>query len=254
MRATLALALACAGCFGNNDVDLGGVEVALVAAAAIGHAAANANAAMDGPTACVSVGQGCSVYPCSGLATITLGSACPLPLGGVGNGMVGVSGSWTATDQATLGLQFAVGVSDGNVSVSQAAGVKVNGGNGHATVAYSGQDVSVSRGATLAAQSSWTVDVDQKGTPGDPSDDVYTVAGAQQGASTGATGQVTLTGVVLDPSCRQNPVAGMAVSQQVSGSSIEDDVVTFHAACDGKVDVKGTLGGTHAQALVLFAK
>jgi hypothetical protein len=64
--------------------------------------------------------------------------------------------------------------------------------------------------------------------------------------------QVSLTTVVLDPSCRENPISGMGVIQQVGSSTLQETVATFHTACDGKVDVKGTLGGTHAQKLVLF--
>jgi hypothetical protein len=253
MRVGLLLPLLCAGCFGTKDADLEGMEVALVAAASIGHSASIVNAGMSGPMACVSITQGCTTYPCDGTAGITLGTECPLPLGGAGNGQVAVSGSWTASDKATLGMMYGIGVADGSVSVSQAVGVKVSGTNGHQTVTYAGQNVSVSSGATLAAQSSWTVDVDPRGSAGDPADDVYTIDGAQQGASTGATGQISLTGVLLDPACRKNPVAGMAVIQQVNGSSlVEQDLVTFHNACDGKVDVKGTLGGTHAQSLKLF--
>jgi hypothetical protein len=250
----LVIVAASSGCFGGSDADLSGMEVALVAASSIGHSASIANAAMNGPMACVAVTQGCSAaYPCNGTAGITLGTTCPLPLGGAGNGQIAVSGSWTASDRATLGMMYGIGVDDGNVSVSQAVGVKVAADNGHSTITYAGQNVSVTTGATLAAQSSWTVDVDARGTAGDPSDDVFTVDGAQQGASTGGTGQVTLTGVVLDPSCRKNPVAGMSVIQAVNGSSlIQQDIVTFHSNCDGKVDVKGTLGGTHSQSLVLF--
>jgi len=257
MRWLLSLGLACSGCFGSSDADLSGIEVALVAGSSIGHSASMAAAAMDAPVACVSVTQPCSAaYPCSGVASVTLGDACPLPLGGVGSGQVAVSGSWAATDMATLAMMLGIGVGDGKVSVSEAIGVKVTTSTGHQTVVYAGQDVTVSQGAALG-QSSWTVDVDDKGTPGDPSDDVYTINGAQQGVAAGSgaqVSQVSLTTVVLDPSCRQNPVSGMGVIQQVGSSSLEETVLTFHAACDGKVDVKGTLGGTHAQKLVLFTK
>ncbi len=257
MRWLPSLALVCAGCFGSSDADLSGIEVALVAGASIGHSASMTAAAMSAPVACVNVTQPCgTTFPCSGVASVTLGDACPLPLGGVGNGEVAVSGSWAASDMATLGMMLGIGVAGGSVSVSEAAGVKVTTSMGHETVAYAGQDVTVSQGAALG-QSSWTVDVDGKGTPGDPSDDVYTINGASQGAAAGSGAQVTqvsLTTVVLDPSCRSNPVSGMGVIQNVGSSTLQETVVTFHGACDGKADVKGALGGTHAQALVLFGK
>jgi hypothetical protein len=247
--------LACAGCFGSSDADLSGIEVALVAGSSIGHSASMTAAAMNAPVACVNVTQPCSAtFPCSGVASVTLGDACPLPLGGVGSGQVAVSGSWAATDMATLGMMFGIGVSDGSVSVSEAVGIKVTTSMGHQTVAYAGQDVTVSQGAALG-QSSWTVDVDEKGSPGDPSDDVYTINGASQGAAAGGGAQVTqvtLTTVVLDPSCRRNPISGKGVIQKVGSASLAEVVATFHAACDGKVDVAGALGGTHGQNLVLF--
>jgi hypothetical protein len=259
MRWLLPLSLVCAGCFGSSDTDLSSIEVALVAASSIGHSASLSASGMTNPIACVAVQQACNgTYPCNGLASVMLGDACPLPLGGVGAGQVAVSGSWTASDAATLGMMFGIGVSDGGISLSQAIGVKVTSSStGHTTVAYTGQNVAVSTGATLAAQSSWTVDVDPKMTATDPRDDVFTVNGAQQGASAGGgadVAQVSLTGVVLDPSCRENPVAGMGIIQHVGTSSLEQDVISFHSACDGKVDVRGTLGGSHSQKLVLFTK
>jgi hypothetical protein len=253
----LALALSAAGCFGSSDSDISAIETALVAGASIGHSASMTAAAMNAPVACVNVTQPCgATFPCSGGASVTLGDACPLPLGGVGSGEESVSGSWAATDMATLGMMLGIGVSDGSVSVSEAVGVKVTTSNGHQTVAYAGQDVTVNGGAALG-QSSWTVDVDGKGTPGDPSDDVYTITGASQGAAAGTGAQVTqvsLTTVVLDPSCRRNPISGMGVIQQVGSASLGEVVAKFHAACDGKVDIAGALGGTHAQSLHLFAK
>jgi hypothetical protein len=257
MRWFLLPCLACVGCFGSGSSDLSDIEIALVAASSIGHSASMTAAAMHAPVACVAVTQPCSAaYPCSGVASVTLGDACPLPLGGVGSGQVAVSGSWAASDMATLGMMFGVGVADGNVSLSEAIGIKVSGAtSGHQTVAYVGQDVSVTDGSTLTAQSSWTVDVDDRGTPADPSDDAYTINGAQQGAAAGSgasVAQVTLTTVTLDPSCRRNPTSGMGLIQAVGSSTLEEVAVTFHSACDGKVDVRGTLGNTHSQKLVLF--
>jgi hypothetical protein len=259
MRWLLSLSLLTVGCFGSSDEDLSPIEVALVAGSSIGHSASMTAAAMNAPVACVNVTQPCSAaYPCSGVASVTLGDACPLPLGGVGSGQVAVSGSWAATDMATLGMMFGIGVADGNISVSEAIGVKVSTQAGHQTVAYTGQDVSVTNGATLAAQSAWTVDVDEKMTPGDPSDDVYTINGAHQGVSTGGgadVAQVTLTSVVVDASCRHNPIAGTGIIQRVGTSSIVQEIgITFHSSCDGKADVRGTLGGTHSQKLVLFTR
>src|SRR3954469_495222 len=190
MRSVLLLGLVSSGCFGSSDIDLSGVEVALVAASSIGHSASMTSAAMAAPVACVTISQPCSAsYPCNGVGAVTLGTTCPLPLGGVGNGQVAVSGSWAASDMATLGMMFGIGVTDGSVSLSEAIGVKVTTSAGHQTVAYVGQDVSVSEGASLG-QSSWTVDVDGKLTPGDPADDKYTINGGSQNVSAGGGASV----------------------------------------------------------------
>src|SRR5512146_1405557 len=96
---SLSVAVTSAGCFGSSDSDISGIEVALVAGSSIGHSASMTAAAMNAPVACVNVTQPCSAtYPCSGVASVILGDACPLPLGGVGSGEESVSGSWAATD------------------------------------------------------------------------------------------------------------------------------------------------------------
>jgi hypothetical protein len=149
------------------------------------------------------------------------------------------------------------GVAEGKIALTQAEGVSVkNPTMSHTiTIAYVGQSVSVGGSQTLAAQSAWAVNVDTRGTA-DPSDDVYTVNGSQQGAGSTGEGQVAVTGAVLDPSCRRNPIAGSATVQQVGTGgglgAIQEDYVTFHSACDGNADVVGTLGKTSV-ALHFFA-
>ena len=84
---------------------------------------------------------------------------------------------------------------------------------------------------------------------------MYTIDGAQQGvgASSGANvAQVTLTSVLLDPSCRDNPICRQRPHPAGGLELLEQVTVHFHSACDGKADVQGTLGGTHAQKLKLF--
>jgi hypothetical protein len=253
MRVAVVLCLACAGCLGGAAADLSSVSVGLVAASSIAHAASLAAAATGGPTVCASV-TSCAAYPCRGTTSLTLGAGCPLPLGGAGSGTVVVMGTWSAAGQGTVSETFVGdGVADGRIALAQAVGVSVKSANGMLTVAYAGQDVSVSSGATLAAQSAWTVTVDTRGTA-DPSDDVYDVTGSQQGASSSGGGQVAITGAVLDPACRKNPIAGSAIIQQVGSASIQEDSITFHAACDGNADVVGTLGGKSSAPLHLFSR
>jgi len=92
--------------------------------------------------------------------------------------------------------------------------------------------------STLSGQSSWTVDVDEGMTPGDSSDDVYTITGADQGVSSQVS-QISASSIVVKPGCRLNPVGGSATIQKVSATSIVQSRISFHEACDGKADVDG---------------
>jgi hypothetical protein len=260
MRHLLILACMSSGCFGGSGQDLSSVTTALVAASSIGHAASLTVGSMaSGGVACAGHTPACTTYPCSASTSVTLGPQCPLPLGGVGSGTIVVASVWSAEGQGTLNETFVGdGVADGKIALTQAEGVTVKDptmGN-MITIAYVGQSVNVGNGSTLAAQSAWAVNVDTKGTP-DPSDDVYTVNGSQQGAGSTAEGQIAVTGAVLDPSCRRNPVAGMATMQQVGTGgglgSIQENYVSFHTACDGNADVIGTLGGKSTQPLHFFS-
>jgi hypothetical protein len=257
MRGLFACLVLAGGCFGGGSIDLGPVEVALRVASSLGHAASIGSRAIAGPVACGSVTRSCDTFPCDGEVAIALGSACPLPIGGDGAGTVVVGGTFQSAEAATLVAQF-VGVSAGgnSISVGQAAGIAVNRGSGPVSVAYTGQDVTVSDGHTLTAQSAWSIDIDERGTLEDPSDDVYTVTGSDQGAGTGGShvsgGQLTITNVMFDPGCRLNPVGGEALIEEAGTSVLRLDTVRFHAACDGKADVVPALGGTRSVTLRFF--
>ena len=112
-----------------------------------------------------------------------LGAGCPLPLGGESSGTVDVMGSWQAADSASLSNTF-VDASAGThtVAVVNATNLTVSQSTDSVSVRYTWQDVNVKSGATtLAAQSSWTVNANLAGTPGDPSDDSFTIDGARPG-------------------------------------------------------------------------
>jgi hypothetical protein len=270
MRGTIIIALAAAsstaaGCFGSdNSHQLDSLSAALAAGSSIGHASSLTVGSMSsGGVVCASHTPACSTYPCNASTSLTLGPGCPLPLGGNGSGTVIVTAVWSSDGEGTLNETFVGdGVADGKIALSQAEGVSVKTPASGATtgnditVAYIGQSVSVTGTQTLAAQSAWVVTVDDKGTS-DPSDDVYTITGSVQGASTSSDGQLAVTNAVLDPSCRKNPISGMATIQQVNATAglgaIEVNVVTFHAACDGKADVVGTLGGKSSAPLNFFS-
>lgn len=220
------------------------VEVALAAGSNLGFAANVALAALGGPVGCGTPSPACTSYPCTNEITVALSDTCQLPLGGAASGSIKVSGIWSSADTGTITANFPDAKIGGrDVLVSTGTTVLVKRGTSDTTVTYLGQNVAV-RGATaLAAQSAWTVKIDPAGTPADASDDSYTITGIQQSAGTGDTSQVALTNVKLDPKCRKNPVDGLAIIQK-AGSTVDQRVINFHAACDGKMDSIGlTLPG-----------
>jgi len=252
----LGLLVPGAGCGGGGS-DYEAIEVALGAATSVAHASSIAVGAMAGPTACATVARACgsgATYPCDGEVAIALGDACPLPLGGAATGSVSVTGSWSAATDSTMTTGWtSVMAGGGSVYVRQSTGVRVRDSGGTLRLTAVGQDISVAGAAALAAQSTLTVDVDQAGTPGDPSDDVYTVDVTQQNVTGGGTKQLTISNARIDPSCRLSPVAGQATLQEVSGFSVRQEVLRFHAACDGKADVTGTFGTSGTVALRFVA-
>src|SRR5262249_47037326 len=150
-----------------------------------------------------------------------MGSGCPLPLGGEASGTVHVTGSWSSADSATQSADF-VDVKAGTKSdvVVNASNLTVSRSTNQVSVRYTWQDVSVQNGvSTLSSQSSWTVNVDGAGTPDDPFDDIYNIDGTDQGVSSQVT-QVSASGVIVNPSCRKNPIGGSATIQKVSTLTI----------------------------------
>jgi hypothetical protein len=231
------------GCFSFASPpppDVRPLEVGLGAAMAIGQSSSIAVSAMSTTTVCATVSQPCSTFPCNGSVTVNLGNGCPLPLGGNATGTVTVSGTWQSANQATASFTFVNAVAGTqNVVVTSATNVTIQRSNGHVTVSFSGQNVNVHGSVAVAAQSVWNVDVDQAGTPADPSDDNYTITGSTQSGGGSTTEQVTASDVIVKASCRLNPVSGSGTIQSVTSTSLEQVALTFHATCDGKADASG---------------
>ncbi|HZS36353.1 MAG TPA: hypothetical protein VFF06_05980 [Polyangia bacterium] len=227
------LALSLGGCIPSiktgGDVDRKPMEVAIGAAASLGHSTVIAMNAMSKTESCAQVVKACSTFPCSGEVTITLGADCPLPLGGAATGTIDVTGMWTSATAASLSSTYT------NVLVGSRSTVFVSSTNVTATptsVMYTGQAAHVQGSAALAAQSTWNVSVDASGK--------YTVSGVQQaGGGGGSAQQLDVSDVTLDPACTLNPTGGRATIQVVNGLDIQSANITFHSACDGKADADG---------------
>jgi hypothetical protein len=224
-----------------NSSDIRPLQSGIAAAVSLGQTSTLAMEAIaNGVAVCTSVKTACANYPCNGAVTISFGGSCPLPLGGEASGSVDVSGSWQSQDSARLTDTFtSVKVGNRSSVMVNASNLTVTRSTNSTSVRYTWQDVQVQSGvSTLSGQSSWTVDVDQAMTPGDPSDDIYTITGTDQGVSSQVS-QISASNVVVKPSCRKNPVGGSATIQKVSTVSIVQSTVRFHDACDGQAEVDG---------------
>ncbi len=236
-----ALAAAWAGCINTgSSVNLQPVELAISSAASLGLVstiamnAIGSSSSTDVSVPCAQVTQACASFPCTnGAVTVTLGPACPVPIGGVGSGSITVTGSWTSATDATLSETFTnVKVGAGDSVVVSATDLTVSSG----TVSFTGQNVDVQGAAVLAAQSSWTV-------ASNGPDGGFTVNGSNQDVAGISTSQITVSNVDLDPSCTLNPISGTATLQETNGPAdlnITNSNVTFGPACNGEAEVDGS--------------
>jgi hypothetical protein len=240
---SLLLVVGCSGA----DSSVREVEIGLGTASAIGRSAALGACGITwSDTSCVSSVQGCASYPCGGDVEVTLGHDCPLPLGGEASGAVSVTGQWTTEDNATLAQLFtkvrAAGQSD--VAVTRTTSVSSTRSGSMITIQYAGAVAETRAGVGYAAaggSDSWTITVDTRGTL-EASDDQFTIDVTKAAAAAGVGGAakvVSMSGVVLDPGCRQNPIAGKAQITEVQTLVPSIVNITFHAACDGRAEVNG---------------
>jgi hypothetical protein len=245
--APAALALSLTGACGNQD-SINEVQYGLTSAAAVGRAASLALEAVKGTaSACVTVKNACATYPCDGAVTINLGAGCPLPLGGEASGTIEVTGRWTTVDQASLSQTFVnarVSAADKPLALASVTQVSAQRSGDTIAVKYVGAQA-VAGGSfsatAVGGSATWDVTVDTKSTP-DPADDRLTIKVTSANASSGILSSarvIKVEGAVLDPSCRQNPIAGTADITEVSGLIPKIIKIQFHSACDGMAEVNG---------------
>ena len=156
------------------------------------------------------------------------------------SGTVTVTGQWTDATHATMTSQFVDATSGGRDVVAVSASSLIVSQSGDIVdITYVGQDVEVQGEVAVADQSSYIIEVDTAGTPADPSDDTTTLTSTQQSVSGTDVVQLAITGAVISPDCRLNPVDGRATLQEVGAGStigINMQTVEFHAACDGQAE------------------
>lgn len=104
---------------------------------------------------------------------------------------------------------------------------------------------------TVVKQNVWFISIDQKNTPSDIYDDVFTLNGGGQIAEVQSNSGGILYHALIETkfsysTCASNPVSGTGFIQNVkaSGSSIDlgNILVHFHSTCDGRADVQLATG------------
>lgn len=109
-------------------------------------------------------------------------------------------------------------------------------------------DVSgVNENGNYSAEFEGSVEIDNRGTPEDDTDDSAVLNGGGTFSSDDGTLNLSISEVTVDRSvCELNPISG---SVNVSGEGANGDtfdlIFTFHEECDGKVEVSGRVNGTN---------
>ena len=257
-----------------QDPDVEPVKATIKTTIPLAYAASVAMAAVKGtPPSNAITTNTCSSYPCAALVTIDVNDqTLPVKLGSAGH-MV-VAGLWTSAQNAILTVSF-VDIYGGSslFRVHDVSAFPVTSTPTGLTIVYTDIDVNVSTGPVYpknlsaagvqAAQAkaniqfsdepsanvgldAWVVNVDQAGTPGDFSDDSYTIAGAGEyvgaGPDSAAVMQLAMGKTVMTPACTLNPVGGAALINEIDASSSKLPVVataalTFNPVCDGRAKV-----------------
>lgn len=239
---TMILAVGC------QENRLEPVETAIGVAGPMGHSAAVAMESMAaGAVACARVLEDCAGnFPCDGSVEITVGEDCPLPLGEDAQGLVVVHGSWSDAGAAQLSADYTdIVVGGRGLLVVEASSFSVSydpNGSMPTEVDFSDTTVELAGSQGLyVGSSSWSVSIDPMETPSNPRDDVFTIWGSDTTVEGTGTQTVDIDDIVLDPSCRRNPIAGTGDIVTVAPGRIESLDVTFHPDCDGRAEVDGTL-------------
>lgn len=234
------------GC--NSGNPLREVALGISAAATVGRVASLVVAANGGQAACVAASQSCTNFPCDTSATITLGADCPLPLGGAASGTISVTAHFTSANDATLSATLeSVAITGGkNVALADVTQITATRSGNMTSVQYTGSNAQARSGADSAAvgaASNWDVTIDSVGTDA-ASDDRLAISATSAAASAGlgtSAKTLTLSDVVVDPSCALNPISGSGSQTEVSGFIPSIDQISFHSACDGKALFSGNL-------------
>jgi hypothetical protein len=244
----LLLLLAC------NPPDPTAAADVVGAAGPIAYAASAATAALTTEgAACADLVTECVTEPCAVAVNVSVDMDCQLPVAVNASGEIPVVGTLTESGAAVLGADFSgVTVPDGRLRVREITAFTATITEEGLDVAYVLQDAGLTDALAGAStdevgveQSAFAVQVERP-SPATPVGARYTINGGAQIVRGETVWQVALTDVVLDSTCQKNPVSGAAILEDVSEDNLGVTTFLFHEACDGRVDIAGSIGASTA--------
>ena len=254
----LCFAFAASGCSfleeATSPPDVRSIEEVMGTAVPLAYVATVAKAAFDGEDVdCVSFAVDCADPPCTGVVNIEVSPACPLPLVPNASGQITVVAMGAATEIALMSAVFSeVDVGARKLMIRSVDSFIVSRDGSELRVAYVDQDVRLSSPRNVEVQQSeWVILVNTADTPGDAADDRLTLHGGRQQVEGARVVQTALAQVVMDSSCRRNPLDGVATIEITDGDrpgASEVTTLTFHPSCDGRADVLVSVGTSVASS------
>ena len=228
------------------DMAVSRIETAIGAAAPIGRAVSAAMAVEGSAVVELAATDECvrvvdhtchGRWPCDARVELRVDEACPLPLAAHAHGTVTMDVRFESLGVGTILAGFADVQRDEGLVVVEAEAVHATWIPGGAIGEYASARLRLADGRSpLAEGVGWSVVVHDGGTPGDPSDDAYLIAGAE-GRVDDELVVVTVDGVLVDQRCAANPIGGTAHATVFTDQGTSVVEFAFHGACDGRADV-----------------
>jgi hypothetical protein len=247
------------------------------ASSAIGYCSSLAMAVMSGESfPGVIASKSCSNYPCAALIFVDLGNEIHIPFTDDRNGNIVIAGLWTAVNEAILTLFFYdINISTSGFTLKNVHTFPVAEQNGNLMAVFAGMDINLGSNPLLPVeldlsegeitfeldrlelddpedvyvaveQHAYVISIEQNGTPGDLSDDSFSITGGGQIIEVvdnrGGIIQQALLDVLISNDCLANPKNGYALIKNTAagGNSLPElgtAIFDFHSQCDGLVDI-----------------
>ncbi|UCG26948.1 MAG: hypothetical protein JSV24_08195 [Bacteroidales bacterium] len=255
---------------------------AIKAATAIGYSASAAMAVMTGEQLPgVYATKSCSSFPCASLVYISINSGNYFPYSDDRNGQIIIAGLWPSAEEAILTMFiYDLDISTPGFTLKNVRTFPVTRKDGELMAVFAGMDINIGPNPLLPLelvltegeinfelsrletetpediyvavdQHAYIIEIDQKDTPANLLDDVYTITGGGQLIEVvddrAGIIQQALMAVEMNPDCLFNPRNGYALIKTTGTGDntlpeLGTAILEFHTACDGTADITVATG------------